>query len=69
MFDHMCYSITISYKYLVSKWPETQRSRLVNCPGLEVFVILIVKLLNCNGDTLVNCIIEHNMVLALWFNP
>jgi hypothetical protein len=51
----MCYSISISFKYLVSEWPETQRLWLVNCPGLEVFVIRIVKLLIiCNGDTIVN---------------
>jgi len=61
----MFYSVTISYKYLVSQYPETQRPLLVNCPDLEQFVIQIVKrLIICNGDTLVNGLITHGMFLA-----
>jgi len=54
MFDHLCYSISISSKYLVSQCPETLRQLLVNCSGLELFIMQIVKLLLiCNGDTVV----------------
>jgi hypothetical protein len=66
MFDHLCYSIGISSKYLMFHCPETPRQLLVNCPGLELFIIQIVKLLIiCNGDTVVNGIIAHGMFLAL----
>ena len=66
MFDHMCYSISISSKYLVSECPETQRLRPVNWPGLELFVIQIVKvLIICNGDILVDGLIEHSTFHAL----
>jgi len=66
MFDHLCYSLSISSKYLVSQCPETLRQLLVNCSGLELFIIQIVKLLLiCNGDTLVVGIIARAMFLAL----
>jgi hypothetical protein len=66
MFEHMCYSVSVTSKYLVSECPETQRLCPVNCPVLKVFVIhIVILLIICNGDTLVNGLIAHGIFLAL----